>query len=182
MLFIPLIPKRFAKAGNLLNQFTGESYKCELAASQLGSTALDLCIYWANFVKYNNIKRSLPSPPTPVLTFQHAEHLLAVETYSNVKERFQMFKCLYTHLALSSDRVLNIGHVAVRRLNRAVCSHVIAARVWPAQPPSPPPHCGSADGSCVTSPFLPPCFDPAVLIVQTNPILPESLAQRQDCY
>ncbi len=49
----------------------------------------------------------------------------------------------------------------------------------PRQPAaSPPPHCGSADGSSVTSSFLPPCFDPAVLIVQANPTLPESLAER----
>lgn len=34
---------------------------------------------------------------------------------------------------------------------------------------APSHHCGSADGSSVTSLFLPPCFDPAVLIVQANP-------------
>lgn len=42
-------------------------------------------------------------------------------------------------------------------------------------------HCGSADGSSVTSLFLPPCFDPAVLIVQANPTLP-ALAASQGCY
>ena len=46
---------------------------------------------------------------------------------------------------------------------------------------APSHHCGSADGSSVTSLFLPPCFDPAVLIVQANPTLP-ALAASQDCY
>lgn len=46
---------------------------------------------------------------------------------------------------------------------------------------APSHHCGSADGSSVTSLFLPPCFDPAVLIVQANPTLP-ALAACQDCY
>lgn len=106
---------------------------------------------------------------------------------------------VWTRLALSLVRVLNIGHVAVSRLNRAVTAtllQTVNGRPSPSlstlpppllllsrsRSPSPPPHCGSADGSCVTSPFLPPCFDPAVLIVQANPILPESLAQSQDCY
>lgn len=46
---------------------------------------------------------------------------------------------------------------------------------------APSHHCGSADGSSVTSLFLPPCFDPAVLIVQANPTL-RALAASQSCY